>query len=111
MFGFSRLHRNTFMTTEQIIIKTALDDLLLNGGREAVLTSETLPLSSPLFTEARIREEQRQQRLVNVQIEEEEDSEDETAPDALPIFPVLAWRGSFETYRKAMQGSTEASDV
>ena len=99
------------MNTNQTSTKTALDDLLLNGGREAVLECEILPLSSPLFAEARWREEQRQERIGSGQSEKEEDSEAETEPDILPIFPALAWRGPFETYRKAMQGTTEATDV
>ncbi len=45
--------------------KTALDDLLVKGGREALLKCELIPLSSPLFAEARRREERRQERLAN----------------------------------------------
>ena len=35
----------------------------------------------------------------------------EPAEDALPEFPEIAWRGAFADYRKAMVGTTEASDV
>lgn len=31
--------------------------------------------------------------------------------DSLPAFPEIAWRGPFATYRRAMSGTTEASDV
>jgi hypothetical protein len=39
---------------------------------------------------------------------EEEEQEDDGVVSA---FPALAWRGSFKTYREAMQGTTEASDA
>jgi hypothetical protein len=52
------------MTTQN---KIALDDLLVSGGREALLACEQIPLSSPLFAVARRREERRQERSKNGQ--------------------------------------------
>src|SRR5262245_25106372 len=40
-----------------------LDDFLVHFGREALLQREQVPLSSPLFAEARRREEGRQERM------------------------------------------------
>jgi hypothetical protein len=37
--------------------------------------------------------------------------EEEPAQEALPPFPEIAWRGLFETYRAAMDGTTEACDA
>lgn len=41
----------------------------------------------------------------------EEDTKDPLDPDEHPFFPENAWRGVFDTYRKAMDHSTNASDV
>jgi hypothetical protein len=92
------------MTTEQIVIK--LDDPLVQNGQEALLKCEPIPLSSPLFAEARRREELRQARLAGEPVEEEPEGN-----EPLLAFPEIAWRGPFKTYREAMQGTTEASDV
>lgn len=79
------------MATAQDVTKTALDDLLVNGGREALLQCERIPLTSPLFAEARWREERRQERLAN---EHAADSGGEPVTDrywleAKPMFPGL----------------------
>ena len=75
------------MTTEQTVNKTALDDLLMKGGCEALLRCESIPLSSLLFAEARRREERRQERLANEHAADI-NSEYATAPE--PPWPVLA---------------------
>lgn len=45
--------------------KIGLDDFLVTHGPEALLKCEKVPFSSPIFSEARRREERRQERLVN----------------------------------------------
>jgi len=44
------------------VAKIGLDDLLVKYGPEALLKCEKIPLSSPVFNEARKREERRQER-------------------------------------------------
>lgn len=96
------------MKEEQEVTRVALDDLSAGGVREAFLKCELIPLSSPLFAEARRREELRQARLAGELVEAEEEPEEN---ESLPAFPEIAWRGTLKTYREAMQGTTEASEV
>jgi hypothetical protein len=44
-------------------------------------------------------------------IEEEDEPEEPQEPPAVSVFPEIAWREVFQTYREAMQGTTEATDV
>lgn len=91
-------------------MKTAFDDLLVKGGREAVLNCKLIPLSSPLFAEARRREERRQERLKA----EEGDSDTESGqptPEPWPVLDDAALYGLAGEIVRAIDPYTEADRV
>ncbi len=97
------------MTTEHDVNKTGLDDLLVKGGREALLKCERIPLSSPLFAEARQREERRQERLAN---EYAADSDGEFVTDRhWPVLDKDALYGLAGDIVRAIDPYTEADPV
>lgn len=98
------------MSQQEAVVK--LDEFLVAHGPEALLKGERVPLSGVIFSEAHQREQRRRERLTNGgDVKIEEDQAEQAEPETPPAFPEIAWRGPFQTYRQAMQDTTEASDV
>src|SRR4051794_7383375 len=91
-------------------IKIGLDDLLVKGGREALLKCDLIPLSSPLFAEARRREERRQERLKAEESYGDTDSVQPT-PEPWPELGDEAFHGLAGKIVKAISPFTEADQV
>lgn len=98
--------------TRQSKINDSLDDFLVRFGPEALLQCEQIPLSSPLFAEARHREERRQERLKNGEEGETgTDSEQKPTPEAWPVLDEAALHGLSGEIVRAIDPYTEADQV
>jgi len=65
-------------------------DLLVRGGREVVFACEQVSLSSPLFNEARRREECRQERLRTEEAQSDTTSDQHPMPEPWPVLDSAA---------------------
>jgi Bifunctional DNA primase/polymerase, N-terminal/Primase C terminal 1 (PriCT-1) len=91
------------------------------GAIEAALLAENTDHCTPPLPELEVRRIAKSvgkyppgQVMGNGQrpdIEEEDEPEEPKEPLAISVFPEIAWRGIFQTYREAMAGTSEASDV
>ncbi|HEV8716340.1 MAG TPA: hypothetical protein VGX03_26400, partial [Candidatus Binatia bacterium] len=92
-------------------IKIGVDDLLTKGGREAVFACEQVPLSSPLFYEARRREERRQARLRAEEVQSDTGSDHQLMSEPWPVLDGAALHGLAGDIVQEIDPYTEADPV